>query len=33
MGETALARWLRLATHNINHFQRIPGLVVVDWTE
>ena len=31
IGATALAQGLTLVTHNVQHFARIPGLIVEDW--
>jgi tRNA(fMet)-specific endonuclease VapC len=33
IGATALARNLTVVTNNLDHFRRIPGLRVEDWTE
>jgi tRNA(fMet)-specific endonuclease VapC len=29
---TALAHGLAIVTHNVDHFNRVPGLTVIDWT-
>ncbi|MCR4412122.1 MAG: type II toxin-antitoxin system VapC family toxin [Thermoguttaceae bacterium] len=31
IGAVALVRGLTLVTHDVAHFQNIPGLAVVDW--
>ena len=33
IGATALAENLTVVTHNTKHFDKIPGLVIVDWSK